>query len=382
MSVSNKTGLTEFAKLLNSVGLKLVASGGTAKSLREANLPVKDVSEVTGAPEMLGGRVKTLHPAIHGGILSRKLESDMADMRRQNYEYISIVVCNLYPFVETIKKANVTTADAVENVDIGGVTLLRAAAKNHERVTVICDPSDYAPVGKELREHGKVSESTRKILAVKAFNHTASYDEAISNYFRSQYASNVSQLTLRYGMNPHQKPAQIYTTQNSLPLTVVSGSPGFINLCDALNAWQLVKELKQALGLPAATSFKHVSPAGAAVGFPLTDVEKKLCMVEDLGELSPLAAAYARARGADRVSSFGDFIALSDTVDLTTAKIINREVSDGLIAPDFTPEALDLLKKKKKGAYCILKVRNVSLNLSFFSPQETSCTKSLIPHLT
>ena len=183
-------------------------------------------------------------------------------------------------------------------------------------------------------------------------------------------------------MNPHQKPAQIYTTQNSLPLTVVSGSPGFINLCDALNAWQLVKELKQALGLPAATSFKHVSPAGAAVGFPLTDVEKKLCMVEDLGELSPLAAAYARARGADRMSSFGDFIALSDTVDLTTAKIINREVSDGLIAPDFTPEALDLLKKKKKGAYCILKVVNVSLNLSFFSPQETSCTKSLIPHLT
>jgi phosphoribosylaminoimidazolecarboxamide formyltransferase/IMP cyclohydrolase len=357
LSVSNKTGLTEFAKLLNSVGLKLVGSGGTAKSLREANLPVKDVSEVTGFPEMLGGRVKTLHPAIHGGILSRKLESDLADMRRQNYEYISIVVCNLYPFVETIKKPNVTTADAVENVDIGGVTLLRAAAKNHERVTVICDPADYPVVGKELREHGRVMESTRKMLAVKAFNHTASYDEAISNYFRAQYASNVSQLTLRYGMNPHQKPAQLYTTQNVLPLTVVCGSPGFINLCDALNAWQLVKELKQALGLPAATSFKHVSPAGAAVGIPLDDVEKKLCMVADLGELSPLACAYARARGADRMSSFGDFIALSDTVDLSTAKIINREVSDGLIAPDFTPEALELLKKKKKGAYCILKVR-------------------------
>ena len=144
LSVSNKTGLTEFAKLLNSVGLKLVASGGTAKSLRESNLPVKDVSEVTGAPEMLGGRVKTLHPAIHGGILSRKLESDMEDMKRQNYEYISIVVCNLYPFVETISSPLVTPEQAVEQVDIGGVTLLRAAAKNHERVTVICDPNDYS----------------------------------------------------------------------------------------------------------------------------------------------------------------------------------------------------------------------------------------------
>lgn len=357
LSVSNKTGLTEFAKLLNSVGLKLVASGGTAKSLREANLPVKDVSEVTGAPEMLGGRVKTLHPAIHGGILSRKLESDMADMRRQNYEYISIVVCNLYPFVETIQKTNVSTSDAVEQVDIGGVTLLRAAAKNHERVTVICDPNDYSLVGKELREHGKVSESTRKMLAVKAFNHTAEYDAAISNYFRAQYACNVSQLTLRYGMNPHQKPAQLYTTDNSLPLTVINGSPGFINLCDALNAWQLVKELKIALKLPAATSFKHVSPAGAAVGIALTDTERKLCMVDDLGvPLTPLANAYARARGADRMSSFGDFIALSDTCDVATAKIISREVSDGIVAPDYEPEALEILKKKKNGGYCVLRM--------------------------
>jgi phosphoribosylaminoimidazolecarboxamide formyltransferase/IMP cyclohydrolase len=341
--------------LLNSVGLKLVASGGTAKSLREANLPVKDVSEVTGAPEMLGGRVKTLHPAIHGGILSRKLEADMADMRRQNYEYISIVVCNLYPFVETIKNPDVTTAEAVENVDIGGVTLLRAAAKNHERVTVICDPNDYHIVGKELRQYGKVSESTRKQLAVKAFNHTASYDEAISNYFRKQYSSGVSQLTLRYGMNPHQKPAQLYTTENSLPLTVVNGSPGYINLCDALNAWQLVKELKAAIGLPAATSFKHVSPAGAAVGVALDDVEKKVCMVEDL-TLTPLASAYARARGADRMSSFGDFVALSDTCDFVTARIISREVSDGIIAPDYEPEALEILRKKKNGNYCVLKM--------------------------
>lgn len=160
---------------------------------------------------------------------------------------------------------------------------------------------------------------------MKAFTHTADYDTAISDYFRKQYSSGVSQLTLRYGMNPHQKPAQIYTTLEQLPITVVNGSPGFINLCDALNAYQLVKELKEALNLPAATSFKHVSPAGAAVGIPLDKVQAKLCQVDDLyDQLTPLACAYARARGADRMSSFGDFIALSDNCDLTTAKIISR----------------------------------------------------------
>lgn len=166
---------------------------------------------------------------------------------------------------------------------------------------------------------------SRQTLALKAFTHTADYDTAISDYFRKQYSAGVSQLTLRYGMNPHQKPAQIYTTLQQLPITVVNGSPGFINLCDALNAYQLVKELKEALNLPAATSFKHVSPAGAAVGTPLDKVQAKLCQVDDLyDQLTPLACAYARARGADRMSSFGDFIALSDNCDLTTAKIISR----------------------------------------------------------
>lgn len=355
LSVSNKSGLIEFARQLDAAGLRLVASRGTATALRNNKLEVRDVADVTGAPEMLGGRVKTLHPAIHGGILSRKLESDVADMKRQNYEFISIVVCNLYPFVETIKSENVTPADAVEQVDIGGVTLLRAAAKNHERVTVICDPNDYSMVARELKDQGRVTESTRKLLAVKAFNHTAEYDAAISNYFRSQYGAGTSQLTLRYGMNPHQKPAQLYTTENRLPLSVINGSPGFINLCDALNAYQLVKELREALHLPAATSFKHVSPAGAAVGVPLSPEGKKLCMVEDL-DLTPLATAYARARGADRMSSFGDFVALSDTCDVATAKIISREVSDGVIAPGYEDAALEILKKKKNGGYCVLLV--------------------------
>ena len=194
-------------------------------------------------------------------------------------------------------------------------------------------------------------------MALKAFTHTSEYDNAISDYFRKQYSAGVSQLSLRYGMNPHQKPAQVFTILERLPITVVNGSPGFINLCDALNAYQLVKELKSSLGLPAATSFKHVSPAGAAVGIPLNSAQAKLCQVDDLiDQLTPLASAYARARGADRMSSFGDFVGLSDICDAVTARIISREVSDGIIAPGYTDDALQLLKKKKNGGYCVLQI--------------------------
>uniref|UniRef100_A0A667X1G6 Bifunctional purine biosynthesis protein ATIC n=1 Tax=Myripristis murdjan TaxID=586833 RepID=A0A667X1G6_9TELE len=281
-----------------NVGLSLVASGGTAKALRDAGLAVR------------------------------------------------VVVCNLYPFVKTISTPNVTVEDAVEQIDIGGVTLLRAAAKNHSRVTIVCDPADYALVATEMENsEGKdTTLDTRKTLALKAFTHTAQYDDAISDYFRGQYSRGVSQLPLRYGMNPHQAP-------------LVNGSPGFINLCDALNAWQLVRELKSALGMAAATSFKHVSPAGAAVGVPLSEEEAKVCMVNDmLKDLTPLATAYARARGSDRMSSFGDFIALSDVCDVPTAKIISREVSDGIIAPGYDEEALKILSKKKNGNYCVLQM--------------------------
>nr|XP_046194905.1 bifunctional purine biosynthesis protein ATIC-like [Oncorhynchus gorbuscha] len=359
LSVSDKSGLLDFAKRLVNVGLSLVASGGTAKTLRDAGLAVRDVSELTGHPEMLGGRVKTLHPAVHGGILARHTPSDKADMEKLGYSLVRVVVCNLYPFVKTISNTNVTVEDAVEQIDIGGVTLLRAAAKNHTRVTIVCDPADYQLVAVEMEgSEGKdTTLDTRKTLALKAFTHTAQYDEAIADYFRGQYSRGVSQLPLRYGMNPHQAPAQLYTLRPTLPLTVVNGSPGFINLCDALNAWQLVRELKSALGMPSATSFKHVSPAGAAVGVPLSDEEAKVCMVNDmLKNLTPLATAYARARGSDRMSSFGDFIALSDVCDVPTAKIISREVSDGIIAPGYEEEALRILSKKKNGNYCVLQM--------------------------
>ncbi|KAH9505444.1 hypothetical protein Btru_057306 [Bulinus truncatus] len=358
ISVSDKTGLVSFGEQLTAEGFKIVASGGTAKAFRDANIPVSDVEEITGAPEMLGGRVKTLHPAVHGGILSRLREDDQADLKERGYHMIKMVVCNLYPFSKTVASPNVSLDDAVEQIDIGGVTLLRAGAKNHARVTVICDPQDYQKVLDEIKASDEKGTSLelRKKLAVKAFTHTAGYDAAISDYFRRQYCAGQSQISLKYGMNPHQSPAQIYTTLPELPLKVVNGSPGFINLCDALNAWQLVSDLKRALGFPAATSFKHVSPAGAAVGSSLSAVEAKLCMVDDLKELSPLAIAYAKARGADRMSSFGDFIALSDICDVSTAKIINREVSDGVVAPGYEPQALEILKQKKGGVYCVLQI--------------------------
>lgn len=302
--------------------------------------------------------MKTLHPAVHGGILARNIESDEKDLAEQNIQKVDLVVCNLYPFKDTVAKPNVTIPEAVEEIDIGGVTLLRAAAKNHSRVTILSDPQDYRQFLTEL-ESGSVSESSRQSYALKAFSHTADYDTAIAEYFRRQYASSGAQhLALRYGANPHQKPASAYVRDGKLPFTVLCGSPGYINLLDSLNAWPLVKELKASLGTAAAASFKHVSPAGAAIGLPLTETEKKVYFVEDIADIdsSPLACAYARARGADRMSSFGDVIALSDTVDVQTAKIISREVSDGVIAPGYSDEALEILKKKKGGKYLVLQM--------------------------
>ena len=363
LSVYDKTNLIELAQGLAAKGVRLLGSGGTARAVRAAGLEIGDVSDITKAPEMLQGRVKTLHPAVHGGILARtSLESDRADLDAQQIAPIDIVVCNLYPFEETVAKDPAPTlAQAVEEVDIGGVTLIRAAAKNHERVWVLCDPSDYATFLAQFGgEDNDTAKQCRERFALKGFTHTAHYDTAISQYFRQQYASPprepVQQITLRYGANPHQKPACAYLPERELPFKALSGSPGYINLLDGLNAWGLVKELSEATQRLAAASFKHVSPAGAAVAVPLTETEAKAYFVADLGPLSDLATAYARARGADRMSSFGDFIALSHTCDEQTARIISREVSDGVIAPGFEPAALELLAAKKSGKYCVLQM--------------------------
>ncbi|KAH9046574.1 AICARFT/IMPCHase bienzyme [Lactarius hengduanensis] len=358
LSVYDKANLIDLATALSQSGVRLLGSGGTAKKVRDAGLPVEDVADITKAPEMLGGRVKTLHPVVHGGILARDIPSDQQDLAAQSIAPISIVVCNLYPFASTIARPGCTLADAVEEIDIGGVTLLRAAAKNHERVSVLSDPADYADFVKAWTEgNGDVGAALRSRLALKAFEMTAKYDAAIGGYFREQYADAAGgdklsglpqRLVLRYGANPHQKPAQAFVTEGELPFKALFGAPGYINLLDALNSYALVKELQEALGLPAAASFKHVSPAGAAIGLELNDTEKKVYGVDDLKEpLTPLAAAYARARGADRMSSYGDFIALSAPCDLATARIISREVSDGVIAPGYSPEALEILAKRR-----------------------------------
>ncbi|KAM3539799.1 hypothetical protein ARSEF1564_007277 [Beauveria bassiana] len=358
VSVYDKTGLLDLAKGLVAQNVRILASGGTSRMIRESGFPVEDVSAITKAPEMLGGRVKTLHPSVHAGILARDLESDEKDLADQNINKVDYVVCNLYPFKETVAKVNVSIAEAVEEVDIGGVTLIRAAAKNHKRVTILSDPSDYAGFLTEL-EKGEISDASRNRYALKAFEHTADYDTAISDFFRKEYAGAGDQyLPLRYGANPHQKPAAAYAVEGKLPFKALSGAPGYINLLDALNAWPLVKELKAATGKPAAASFKHVSPAGAAIGLPLSADEAKVYMVADIPgiETSGLAQAYARARGADRMSSFGDVIALSDIVDVPTASIISKEVSDGVIAPGYQDAALELLKKKKGGKYLVLQI--------------------------
>jgi len=216
---------------------------------------------------------------VYGGILARDAASDIRDLEEQKIGMVDYVVCNLYPFKETVAKHGITVEAAVEEIDIGGVTLLRAAAKNHARVTVLVDPSTYHDFLQELKS-GDISDKSRQLYALKAFEHTADYDSAISAYFRGKYAGNgQQQVALRYGINPHQKPASAYVKDGELPFKVLCGAPGYVNLLDALNAWQLVKELSSALDLPAAASFKHVSPAGAAVAVPLNETERKVCMV-------------------------------------------------------------------------------------------------------
>ncbi|KAG8530812.1 uncharacterized protein KY384_004169 [Bacidia gigantensis] len=340
-------------------------------------IAILSVYNKTGILDLANGLQKKGVRQVHGGILARDTAEDKVDLANENIQMIDYVICNLYPFKETAQKINVTIPEAVEEIDIGGVTLLRAAAKNHARVTVLSDPNDYPDFLQELSKHeqGEISETSRQLYALKvgpillrrspclqkyqAFEHTADYDDAISGFFRKKYASDgLKHLTLRYGTNPHQKPASAFVKEGQLPIKVLCGSPGYVNLLDSLNAWPLVKELKKALNLPAAASFKHVSPAGAAVGVKLSQIDREVCMVDDIKgiEDSPLAQAYARARGSDRVSSYGDVIALSDEVDGTTARVISREVSDGVIAPAYSREALEILSKKKGGKYLVLQI--------------------------
>ena len=343
ISVSHKEGVLNFAKEISRLGIEILSTGGTAKLLRDGGVPVKDVSEFTGFPEMLDGRVKTLHPKVHGGILGRRGNPEhVRQMKQHGIEPIDLVVVNLYPFEQTVAKPGCTLEDAIENIDIGGPTMLRSAAKNYTDVAVVVSPRDYGRVLDELRKTGEVSLKTRFELCRTVFLHTARYDSAISAYLGNQVPEeektrfpNILTLrlekvqNLRYGENPHQEGAFYREFGIKEPCVAharqLQGKEmSFNNYLDANSALELVKEY----GGTAAVIIKHNNPCGVAVS-------------------SSLADAYRKARDCDPVSAFGGVIAFNHMVDLETAKEITSTFVEVIVAPEFAPDALEELKKKK-----------------------------------
>jgi phosphoribosylaminoimidazolecarboxamide formyltransferase/IMP cyclohydrolase len=343
VSVSDKTGLVPFARALVDAGIHLLSTGGTATTLGAEGVPVQTVESYTGSPEVMGGRVKTLHPRVHGGILARA-GKDSEDLERLGAREIDLVVVNLYPFERTAADPDSTHEHIVENIDIGGPSMLRSAAKNHARVTVVCDPADYARVLAEIREHGDTTAQTRFELASRAFAHTSAYDAAIAGYLSSRTPdggrirfpghlglSFDCAYTLRYGENPHQA-AAFYVDRDAPPGSVARaksvGEGGkelsFNNLVDVDAALDAVREFER----PAAVVVKHTNPCGAAAADTLVE-------------------AYRAAREADAISAFGGIVALNRDVDETTAKVLAETFLECVVAPSFTPEALFVLRPKK-----------------------------------
>ena len=366
ISVFDKTDVIPFAQFLLNNDYQILSSGGTYNKLRDAHFHnsenIIEISKYTSSQEILGGRVKTLHPKIHGGILvKRDNEDHMNQLNHLDISAIDIVVVNLYPFKQVVSKEDVTDEIAVENIDIGGHTLIRAAAKNFNDVLVLVDPTDYDHV---INNFTWINSTVRKQFAIKAFKHVTEYDAYIYNYFTKDTPEQLEntlirvyerERSLKYGCNPQQKQAALYRniSQPNYPFVTLNGNPGYINILDAIYSWNLVKELNDATNLPAAASFKHASPAGAAVYAPLSQTMTKVYNVRNK-ELTQTAVAFIRARNADPMCSYGDFIAISEEVDEATAKIISIEISDGIIAPGYTNEALQILSKKKSGNYVVL----------------------------
>ncbi len=338
LSVSDKAGIVELALRLRQLGFDLISTGGTAAALRNAGLQVTDVSEITGFPEIMDGRVKTLHPAIHGGLLGRrKLDAEV--MQKHAITAIDLLVVNLYPFEATVSRAGCTREEAIENIDIGGPAMLRAAAKNHEAVAVVVDPTDYKQVLTELEAEGHVSEHTRRYLARKVFAHTATYDAAVFNWLRT--ADGDTRLpvnlpiglhlkdTLRYGENPHQR-AGLYATPGGAADTVVGATLhqgkelSFNNLADADAALECVR----ALATPACVIVKHANPCGVGVA-------------------RTAAEAYEKAYATDPTSAFGGIIAFNTVVDgVLAATIVERQFVEVMVATQYTAEALAALARK------------------------------------
>ena len=322
LSVSNKSGIVEFAKSLTSLDYELYSTGGTKRALEYAGIAVKSVSELTQFPEIMDGRVKTLHPAVHGGILAdRDKQEHLDQLNEQHIDLIDMVVVNLYPFQKTVENPDVTEADAIENIDIGGPTMLRAAAKNFKHVTTIVHPSDYNEVIDRIKNN-QLDEDYKKSLMIKVFEHTNQYDHAIVSFFKGDKE------TLRYGENPQQSAYFIRTSNSKHTIAGAKQLHGkqlsFNNIKDADAALSLVKKFEE----PTAVAVKHMNPCGVGVGETIED-------------------AFKNAYDADNQSIFGGIIALNRTVDAKLAETLHSIFLEVVIAPKFTEEALEILTQKK-----------------------------------
>ncbi|MGV3773156.1 MAG: bifunctional phosphoribosylaminoimidazolecarboxamide formyltransferase/IMP cyclohydrolase [Verrucomicrobiales bacterium] len=345
LSVFDKSGLIPFAQELNKNGVELISTGGTAKALREAGLQVKDLSEHTGFPEMLDGRVKTLHPRVHGGLLYiRGNTTHEASVQQHDIPPIDLVVVNLYPFEQTVAKPGCTLHDAIENIDIGGPSMLRSAAKNHDSVTVIVDPADYDLVSREISMQGNTTMETRRRLAAKVYARTSAYDGAIAAYLQKAFAPEGSNnaateqsapptltisapqaQTLRYGENPHQK-AALYGRFNDYFSQLHGKELSYNNILDLTAATQLIMEFES--DRPTLAILKHTNPCG-------------------IGQSGNLREAWDKAYSTDKQAPFGGIIAVNRPLDLACAEAISEIFSEVIVAPDFHADALALLQKKK-----------------------------------
>jgi phosphoribosylaminoimidazolecarboxamide formyltransferase/IMP cyclohydrolase len=351
LSTFDKTNLVEFARsLVEEFGFELLSSGGTARTLTEAGLPVTEVSDYTGSPEMLGGRVKTLHPKIHGGILGRRdLPQDQQDLEDNQIRAIDLVVVNLYPFEKTIAQPGVTMPDAIEQIDIGGPTLLRSAAKNFQHVTVLCSPQQYQSCLEDMRQNnGNTSQAFRQDCAAQAFWHTTAYDQAIASYLSQQSSPDATTVpsmpqqyaiaghqiqALRYGENPHQTAAWYQIGSQITGWAAAQKLQGkelsYNNLVDLEAARALIAEFMQPETLPCAAVLKHTNPCGVA-------------------QASHLVEAYENAFAADSVSAFGGIVALNRAIDAPTATALTKTFLECVVAPGCDAEAADILQKKSK----------------------------------
>ena len=337
ISVSDKTGVVEFAQQLRSLGWEIIATGGTMKLLRDSGLEVINISDVTGFPEICDGRVKTLHPKVHGGLLARRDdESHLAALKENQIEFIDMVCVNLYPFRQTIAKPDVTMEDAIENIDIGGPSMLRSAAKNYKDVTVVCDPIDYTQIIEEIKASGNTTLQTRLQLSAKAYTHTAEYDSMIATYMRKAAGLNEKLFLefdlvqgLRYGENPHQQ-AKFYSSANTGSYSLANAKQlngkelSYNNIQDANAALCIAREFDE----PFCVGLKHMNPCGAAIGTDVVD-------------------AWTKAYEADKVSIFGGIVAVNREVTREAAELMKPIFLEIIMAPSFSEGALEVLCTKK-----------------------------------